>query len=245
MIMADKKKTAKPAKVKSGKYPHKKSLNLVVKEKSSVNYFILIPVLALLVFGGLVFSKFMILDRFTQVEQAKSEVAILQSNHDMLVAYTAKYPEVEEEYQRYSTKWMTNEESGTVSRMDMLKLIEKEFMEEYAVMNISSTGNVISLKVAGIDLDTMSEMVKTLYARDDVAKVEVSSANNTEIVLKRRTAEDAAEDAPQNMKEALRAAAEQFAEAIGKDGEDEFEEVEVDVVTVIITMQQPEGEEQK
>lgn len=225
--MADKKKNTKAAKAEaaklnSRKYPHKKSLNLVVKEKSSVNFLVLIPVLILLVIGALAFSKFMILDRFTQVDQAKAEVAVLQSTFDGLKAYTAKYPEVEEEYQRYSTKWMTNEESGTVSRMDMLKLVEKEFMTDYQVMNLSSTGNVISLKVAGIDLDTMSGIVNTLYARNDVAKVEVSSANNTEIVIEKTTEEN-------------------------EEGEEEEveEETVVDVVTVIITMKQPEGEETK
>ena len=218
-LKKEKAEAKKQAKLEK-QYPHKKYLNLAVKEKSGVNLLVAIPLILLLCVGAAVFSKYMIVDRFAEVEQAEAAVAALQRSADTLTAYVADYAEVEEEYQRYSTKWMTNEESGTVSRLEMLALIEEEFMANYDVMNISSTGNVISLKIAGADLETMSGIVQKLYDRPDVAKVEVSSANNTEIVTQTTTVEN-------------------------EDGTEEEveEELVIDVITVIITMKQVEEEE--
>ena len=161
-------------------YPFKKTINLAMKEKNPLRLAVAIPMVILVLALVALFSKFAVFDRIERMNAAEAAVAKLQSEKNALDTYLLDYDDVDTEYKRYSTKWMTDEESGTVPRMDMLAMIEQEFMKDYRVLDISVNGNVVSMKIAGISLEDMSGVVTSLYSRDDVENVEISTASNTE-----------------------------------------------------------------
>lgn len=161
-------------------YPSKKFLNLALKEKSQFRFIVTAPLILLILGLAFLFSKYAVYDRFVRVHEAEAAVAALQSQKDALIEYTANYNAVQDEYIRYSTKWMTNAESGTVPRISMLDLMEQELASNYRILDMSANGNVISLKVAGGTLEEISGVVTSLYSRNDVTNVQISSAANKE-----------------------------------------------------------------
>ena len=161
-------------------YPSKKMINLAMKDAPSIKFGVAFPLILLILALAGVFSKFAVIDRFERVREAEAAVAALQSQKTSLEKYTENYNDVQNEYVRYSTKWMTDAESGTVPRMDMLALMEKELASSYRILDLAANGNVVSLKVAGGTLDEIAKVVTKLYAREDVTNVELSSATNKE-----------------------------------------------------------------
>ena len=160
--------------------PTKKTINLCKKEKPKINLAVAIPLILVIILGATLFSQFAVIGRFNTVNAARASVAKLQSERDEIADYVKNYNDVLKEYNRYSTKWMSAEELGTVQRIDMLDLVEEEFTANFRVLDISANGNVISLKLAGVNLEDMSGIVSSLYSRSDVRKVELSSATNKE-----------------------------------------------------------------
>ncbi|MDO5445014.1 MAG: hypothetical protein Q4F31_05265 [Eubacteriales bacterium] len=161
-------------------YPSKTTINLAMRDMPSIKFGVAFPLILLILALAAAFSKFAVIDRFEKVREAEAAVAALQSQKTALEKYTANYTDVQNEYVRYSTKWMTDAESGTVPRMDMLSLVEKELAGQYRVLDFSANGNVVSLKIAGGTLQEISRIVTKLYAREDVSSVEIFNASNKE-----------------------------------------------------------------
>lgn len=161
-------------------YPSKKTINLAMKEKPTIRIAVALPLVLLVLVLAAAFSKFAVYDRFEKVHRAQEAVRKLESERDGLLEYTANYQDVQNEYVRYSTKWMTNAESGTVPRTAMLRLMEQELAPGYRILDLSCNGNVISMKIAGGTLAEVSRAVTQLYNREDVTNVEVFSATNKE-----------------------------------------------------------------
>lgn len=161
-------------------FPSKKTINLAVKEKSQMRFAVAFPLILLILAAAAAFSKYGVYDRFEQVRAAEAQVASLQAQKDTVSASLTDYDEVEAEYKRFSTKWMTDAERESVDRTDMLSIVEEELANRYKILNESANGNIISLKIAGANLSDVAKVVTNLNKRSDVTNVEIFNATNKE-----------------------------------------------------------------
>ena len=164
-------------KKKQAAYPSKVTLNLAMKEKSQFAPGKLIPLLLVLIVLASLFGKFAVADRLAEVDLAQAELNALQQRKANLEAATAGYEELSQEYARYSTGWMTEDEQAAVTRAEMLSLIESELMPGSRVQRVSASSNILSVELSGVTLEDTSRFVKRLYQRPDVTNVAVYTAS--------------------------------------------------------------------
>ena len=92
------KKTVK----KQIKIPTKKTLNLLIKEKTLASPTRLIPILFIIVAGSYLFSRYAVVARLEKVNRAEAELADMKSQLEMIQNAFTDYDEVEDQYRRYS-----------------------------------------------------------------------------------------------------------------------------------------------
>lgn len=163
-------------------YPSKQYLNLAVKEKKQIDPRIAIPAIILIIIAALAFAKFAVIDRFAKVDKANRELADYKVQLSVANAQLQDYDKVLEEYQKYSVNWMDDVEKNLVMKTDMIELINSEILLNSETRSLAVSGNTISAQLVGLSLTETSRLVDRLYARDDVADVQVFSATTEEAV---------------------------------------------------------------
>lgn len=159
------------------KLPEKQTINLAMKEQTH-GPFQVVPLLLIVFSLALIFGKFAVADRLARVAAEQETLAALQRQIDDLTKQTADFETVREEYAKYSNNWMSDAERATVDRAQAVALVEGELMGDARVLRYSVQDNVLSVDLGGATLATASDFVSRLEERDDVAGVEVYTANN-------------------------------------------------------------------
>ncbi len=167
-------------KKKQGTYPSKVTLNLAMKEKSPFSPVKLVPLLVVLIALAGLFGKFAVADRLAAVDHAEAELSALRQRQEALEEATAGYDELTRQYAQYSTGWMTEDEQAAVPRTEMLDLVETELMPGGQVRRISASGNILSVELGGVTLESTARFVQNLYQRSDVTNVAVYTASTKE-----------------------------------------------------------------
>lgn len=174
--MAKTEKAAKTAsEKKSANLPSKATMNFA-RRKSEFNYKKMLPLIAVLIVAVAVFVKYGMLDPLDRKVNALNELSAKQSELAVINAKLADYDEVSREYGRYSFGWMTDSEKNTVSRMDILELIENKIMPYSGVEDFAVNSNVLTLNLKGITLEQTSSIVKLLEQDELVESASVYSA---------------------------------------------------------------------
>lgn len=164
-------------KKKAVTYPSKTTLNLCKKEKSAWRPGRVIPMFAALLTAAVLFGKFAVADRLAEVSRQQQILSALETQVQSLERATADYDDVLEEYRLYSVGWMTDEERAAVDRVGLLGLIETELMSAASVRQFSTSGNVLSVRLAGVTLEDTSRIVQRLYTWPEVTGVSVYTAS--------------------------------------------------------------------
>lgn len=156
---------------------NKRTMNFAYHE-SSINPKKMCIVLAIILVVGGVFAKFAILDQLAKKTAAYVELAVVQDELALINARMAKYNELKAEYDRYSNGRMDEEEVATVTRTDVLNIVEKVVMPNALVQEISITGNMLELVMHEITLEESSVLVTELEKEDLIVDALVSYATS-------------------------------------------------------------------
>ncbi len=155
--------------------PSKRTMNFV-HHQSSINWTkVAIFGLVFLIAAGM-FAKFGILDQLSRKSAAYNELAMQQEQLTLISTKLEGYEELSRQYGRYSYGWMNQTEVNMVSRMDVLKLVEKEIVPNAIIENMAVNNNVLTLNIRDITLADASTMVKSLEANDLVSSAIVYTA---------------------------------------------------------------------
>lgn len=165
-------------KAKTRKLPSKQTINLVAHQNDNKHPLRTFLAITVIVVALLLVAKFAVLDRFLAVAEERTKLEDMQNELTMVQLSLADYNEVETEYNRRSTSWMTNPEKATVDRQQVMMLIAQEIFSSAQVERYTVTENTLSLDLTGVTLNTTADIVSRLEARDEVAKVQVYTANS-------------------------------------------------------------------
>ena len=165
-----------PKTKKTPALPSKKTMNFVHHE-SSFNPKKVLPLAIVVILAAGLFAKFGIMDQLDKKTAAYNDLAQRQEQLAVVNAKLAGYDELAKQYGRYSYGWMSESEVNTVSRMDVLALVEQKISPASVIENIAVNGNVLSLNIHGITLEQASAMVKSLEESEMVSSATVYSAN--------------------------------------------------------------------
>lgn len=142
----------KPAR-KQIKLPTKRTLNLLLKEKSLSSPSRLLPILVIIIAVTYLFSKYAVAGRLEQVNLAEAELATARKNLELIENAFADYDEVAEQYSHYSYE---NFDKTVPDRVEVLKMLENRLFPICTIQSLTINGRDIDMVVADVDLKTLT-----------------------------------------------------------------------------------------
>lgn len=167
-------------KMRKETYPQKTTINMVMREKDMNSPSRALPVFAVVMVLILLFGKFAVADRYGQLLEEQRKVDVLSSTRDQLQTALEDYDAVREEYQKYSSDWMTEDEIQLVGRIDILGLIDSVIQSRGRVDNISVRENVVSINMSQVTLREAAVIVSALQEDKMVNQVTVYTAGTAQ-----------------------------------------------------------------
>ena len=179
--MTELKRPALPALKKHGKVkiPTKRKLNFATVNEQKKNWFVLIPLILLIFVAAGVFSKFLVLDRLQQVDDARSENKRLR---DQLTAAEDEIDaagELNTLYAHYTYSGFTEQELTQVDRVAVMELLERVVLPRTPLDAWTLSGNRLTLNIKGSTLQDINETVQQLLAEDIVLFCTLNTASTT------------------------------------------------------------------
>lgn len=128
-MAADKKKSLGGKKAIRGRMPSKKTINLVLREESSINPVqAILGILIIVVLAGL-FSKYLVADRLLAMNASAGKVTQLQNDLEKAKSALGGFGDIETTYAHYTMAGMTQAEQSLVDRALVLALMERTLPE--------------------------------------------------------------------------------------------------------------------
>lgn len=169
--------------IPKAKLPTKTTINLVMKEerKYSTKKVAIFGAAALVIL--LLVLKFTVFDQYAKVRQQQALFDETHAKYAAMEEALSHYGEVEAEYRRYAMDWMNDIDSEDyigVERVKILDMIEKDMMSVGTVSDVSISGQVLTVKMSGMNLEQISKMFSVLDNEPIVAALELNIAQTEE-----------------------------------------------------------------
>lgn len=161
---------------KKDKYPTKTSLNLYFKDEKRAGISTFTLYLILLVVMLIALSKTFVFDLLTDLSAAKSQYEQCESILESYTAQLDKYAEINDEYNRFSYSYLSDQEK-IQDRMEVLALLEQTVFAKSNAQSIAISGNVISVSLTNIELDETAALAQLLEESEIVESVVVNTAS--------------------------------------------------------------------
>ncbi len=130
------------------------------KKKLSLPKFILILVLILA--AVVLFAKFLVIDRFVELDRTQAEASALQSQINANYAQIRELSGVTEEYAHYTYSGMTADELALVSRVDVMDMIGRVILPYASVSSWTLQGNTLVMSVYNTTLNRLNQIVSVV-----------------------------------------------------------------------------------
>lgn len=145
-----------------GKAPSKTSINFADLGVKHSRWWLAIPAIIVILLVAAAIAKFAVIDRLDEVNVARSEASVVQSQLDLCKARIESYGELNEQYAHYTYSGMTAEEMDRVDRVTIMDLIERTLSRSVEVPSWFIKGNVLTLNVEGKNLKRINDTVQKL-----------------------------------------------------------------------------------
>ena len=164
---------------RQGKLPTKRSMNLYIKVKDGNSWQVFVPLAIFLALVVLCIYRLGVVDRLNKLNTLQQENSRLEAQLNSLNEQIAKYPELEEEYRRYTTSYLREEEQGLLNRSRIFDMIEECTTNLAVVKSISIENNQVGLVVDLVSLNDIEVLQDRLNAMPNVDEIKVSTARGT------------------------------------------------------------------
>ncbi len=164
-------------KLRRGKMPVKRTINLAAQGEKKTHLGLAIPAVILIVLLAAVFSKFLVIDRMNEVAAAQAEVARLQNRLDAGYAELADFDDLSDLYAHYTYSGFTVEELNRADRVAVLDLIRRKVIPWSVVSSWTLSENQLTINMAAESLQQINLIVQQLEGEDLVDFCTVNTAN--------------------------------------------------------------------
>lgn len=172
-----------------GKMPSKRTINLAQIGVERIDPKLAAAGIILIILAAALFSKFLVVDRLMAMYRANSEVRQMQTNLEAEYSRIAGFGGLEEEYAHYTYAGMTQEELSLVDRAQIINMIQRETENADNEISWSVSGNILTLTVAGRDLQEINMIARRLEGYDLVDTCTVTTATKEDAQRARSSTE--------------------------------------------------------
>lgn len=168
---------------KQTKYPTKTTINMAAcgrTEAAGKTIVIGIAAIAVLV---LLVAKFCVFDQYARLSKAETAYNSIYQENQELADRVSDYDEVMLEYRAYSMSFISdkdNENFVGVDRKEVLDLIETVMMKRGQVLSIEIYENTAKISMKGMNLEEISEMIRSLKNNPIVSEAQLNIAHTDE-----------------------------------------------------------------
>ncbi len=163
----------------SGRLPSKRSMNLYVKVKDGNSWQVLLPLAVFLVLVVFFIYRLGVVDRLNKLNSIRHDNAQLEAELNTLNEELSKYTELEEEYRRYTTGYLREEERGLLKRSRIFEMLEECTADLAVIKNVSIENNQVGLVVDIASLNDIETIQDRLNEMPNVDEIKVSTAKGT------------------------------------------------------------------
>lgn len=163
----------------SGRLPSKRSMNLYVKVKDGNSWQVIVPLAVFLILVVFAIYRLGVVDRLNKLASIQSENSRLESQLNELNEQLSGYAELEEEYRRYTTSYLREDEYGLLSRSRVFELLDECTDGIATIKNINIESNQVAVVVDIVSLEDIDIIQDRLEAIPDVDEIKVSTAKGT------------------------------------------------------------------
>ena len=160
----------------------KTQINFVgLKKEKTTNWILLIPGTILIIVFAVLFSRFAVVGRFSQLSAAQANLRSLQDEMAADTKLLSTSGELTDTFYHYTWSDMTDEEKERISRLSVIELIEFISGKGVVVNSLRVSGNAVDLTVITTSMDKVSELSKSLSEREIVESVSVTNVTKQQI----------------------------------------------------------------
>ena len=171
---------SKKHKLGRGHMPSKRSINLALLDVKPFRIGLAIPTILLILVAAAAFSKFLVIDRLTEVSEAQANVSRLHAQINAGYVELADYDDLATLYAHYTFSGMTQEELRRTDRREVLALLQRTALPGMGISSWTLTGNQVVLNITGATLQDINLVAQKLEADDLVDYCTVTTATSRE-----------------------------------------------------------------
>ena len=170
--------------------PTKRVINLATVGEKKTHFGLALPGIILILIAAVAFSKFLVIDRYNEVNAARSQVSELQTKLNEGYAELADFDDLAELYAHYTYSGFTSEELNRTDRTEVLNLIRNMILPYAEVNSWSVTGNQLTIEMVGDTLQQLNLIVQQLEQQDLVDFCTMYTANTDDNTRRNNNAEE-------------------------------------------------------
>ena len=168
---------------KQTKYPTKTTINMAACGRTEAAGKTLVIGMAVIAVLVLLVVKFCVFDQYARLSRAEADYNSVYQKNQELADRVSDYDEVMLEYRAYSMSFISDkndENFGGVDRKEVLDLIETVMMKRGQVLNIEIYENTAKVSMRGMNLEEISEMIRSLKNSPVVSEAQLNIAKTDE-----------------------------------------------------------------
>lgn len=181
---------------RSGKYPSKKTINLMYREHDTQDRVFTIVLFALFMIFLYFFSCYGVAAQLARADAAEANYSRMEQNLEKMKEANSQYASVRADYSHYGNGYLNDEELSRQDRVTMLNVIDERVHAAGGIQTIQIQDNIAVITVGVTDAQRLPDIILSLEGSEYVNYVTAQTAATDEDKDKLSLSADGTPDQP-------------------------------------------------
>lgn len=181
---------------RSGKYPSKKTINLMYHEHDTQDRIFTIVLFVLFMIFLYFFSRYGVAAQLARADAAEANYSRMEQNLEKMKEANSQYASVRADYSHYGNGYLNDEELSRQDRVTMLNVIDERVHAAGGIQTIQIQDNIAVITVGVTDAQRLPDIILSLEGSEYVSYVTAQTAATDEDKDKLSLSEDGTPDQP-------------------------------------------------
>ncbi len=181
---------------RSGKYPSKKTINLMYREHDTQDRVFTLVLFALFMIFLYFFSRYGVAAQLARADAAEANYSRMEQNLAKMKEANSQYASVRADYSHYGNGYLNDEELSRQDRVTMLNVIDERVHAAGGIQTIQIQDNIAVITVGVTDAQRLPDIILSLEGSEYVNYVTAQTAATDEDKDKLSLSADGTPDQP-------------------------------------------------
>lgn len=181
---------------RSGKYPSKKTINLMYREHDTQDRVFTLVLFALFMIFLYFFSRYGVAAQLARADDAEANYSRMEQNLEKMKEANSQYASVRADYSHYGNGYLNDEELSRQDRVTMLNVIDERVHAAGGIQTIQIQDNIAVITVGVTDAQRLPDIILSLEGSEYVRYVTAQTAATDEDKDKLSLSADGTPDQP-------------------------------------------------